>query len=78
MPRLVRFEAQGPIKIDPETLPRDESGKLKPIFICACGLSQTMPMCDGSHKACRASEQAGRLYVYDAARRAIVEERADG
>ncbi|MBL0928494.1 MAG: CDGSH iron-sulfur domain-containing protein [Phycisphaerales bacterium] len=77
MPRLIRHEATGPIKIDPNTLPRDEHGNLKPIWICACGLSQTMPMCDGAHKGCRASEQPGRLYVYDAARKTVVEERED-
>ena len=77
MPRLIRLEALGPIKIEPASFPRDEQGNLKPMFICACGLSQKMPFCDGTHKACRTSEQPGRLYVYDAARTTVVEERAD-
>lgn len=77
MPRLIRLEATGPIKIDPASFPRDEQGNLKPIFICACGLSQNLPFCDGTHKACRAAEQPGKLYVYDDARKVVVEEREE-
>jgi CDGSH-type Zn-finger protein len=58
MARIVRFTATGPIKIDPQD---------KPLFICACGLSKNFPHCDGSHKPSR-SEEAGKLYVYDAER----------
>lgn len=77
MPRLIRHDATGPIRIDPANFPRDEQGNLKPIFICACGLSGNLPYCDGSHKSCRATEQPGRLYVYDAARKSVVEERPE-
>ena len=69
MARLVRHDANEPIRIDP---PLD-----KPIFICACGLSQNLPYCDGSHKACRTTEQPGTLYVYDRSRTEIIEERDD-
>jgi CDGSH-type Zn-finger protein len=77
MPRLIRIDATGPIKIEPKDFPRDEQGNLKSIWICACGLSQTMPYCDKSHKACAATEQPGKLYVYDAERKSVVEERGE-
>lgn len=77
MARLIRIEASGPIRIEPAQFPRDEQGNLKPMFICACGLSKNMPFCDGAHKACRASEQTGTLYVYDRDRAAVIEERED-
>jgi CDGSH-type Zn-finger protein len=69
MPRLVRMHLNGPIKIEP----RD-----KPVFVCGCGLSRTFPICDGTHKACRATETDPKaLYVYDPDRRTIVETRED-
>ena len=67
MPRLVRHDADGPYRIDPQD---------KPVFVCACGLSQNLPFCDGSHKGCK-SESPGTLLVYDRDRREIVEERDD-
>jgi CDGSH iron-sulfur domain-containing protein 1 len=72
MARLVRLTAVDPLKIDPKTIP---DGKM--IAICACGLSQTFPLCDGSHKPARASEQAGTLYVYAPDRKTITETRPD-
>lgn len=69
MPRLVRIAHNGPIKIEPSE---------KPIWVCACGLSRTYPICDGAHKACRQTEpDPAALYVYDADRRVIVETRQD-
>ena len=68
MPRLIRLDATGPIRIDPQD---------KPIFICGCGLSQNFPFCDGAHKGCK-DEKPDTLYVYDADRKTVVEERADG
>lgn len=67
MARLIRHEACDPIKIEPQE---------KAIYICACGLSQNFPYCDGSHSAAR-REQAGRLCVYDKTRTEVVEERED-
>ncbi len=77
MARMIRLDATGPIKLDPTQFPRDEQGNLKPMFICACGLTRSAPFCDGTHKVCRAGEQAGTLYVYNDDRTAVVEERPD-
>jgi CDGSH-type Zn-finger protein len=72
MPRLVRLEATASFKIDPATIP---PGKM--ISVCACGLSRTFPLCDGSHKAAREKEKPGVLSVYDKDRLNIIEERPD-
>lgn len=67
MPRLVRFEATGPIRIDPQD---------KPVFICGCGLTRKFPFCDGTHKACK-DELPDKVYRYDPDTAEIVEERDD-
>jgi CDGSH-type Zn-finger protein len=64
MPRLVRHEATGPIRIDPQD---------KPVFICGCGLTSNFPFCDGSHKACK-NEQEGKVYIYDPNTKQVIEE----
>jgi len=33
-------------------------------YICGCGLSRTLPLCDGTHKIARAEDPSG-LYWYD-------------
>jgi CDGSH-type Zn-finger protein len=73
MPRLVRHDAIGPVKIDPATLPLGEDGKPKKIAVCACGLSRKFPVCDGTHKTL--TEQPDKLYIYDPATCHVVEER---
>lgn len=69
MARLVKLTKTGPIKIEPTD---------KPVWVCACGLSQNFPFCDGAHKGCVASEpEAGAVYVYDDERKRVVEVRRD-
>ena len=50
MPRLVEFEATGPIQIEPQE---------KPVFICA--VTKKFPFCDGTHKACKDEARRGLL-----------------
>ncbi len=57
MPRLVRHDRQKPYQIRPEDVKET-------IYLCACGLSQNKPYCDGSHK--RTKDEGDELYVYDA------------
>ena len=68
MARLVRHEAHGPIEVKQ---PGGES-----IWICACGLSQDLPYCDGSHES-TAAEEPGKCYVYDKGRRQVIDCRDD-
>ena len=67
MPRMIRHELKGPVKIDPQE---------KPVFVCGCGLTKTFPLCDGSHKAC-AKEDDATLYVYNKAKEKVIEEKPD-
>ncbi len=67
MARLIRHDATEPYRVDPQD---------KPVFICACGLSQNLPFCDGSHKTAR-QEPAGKLCIYNAQRTVVVETRED-
>ncbi len=68
MARLVRIEGTGPFKVEPQD---------KPVWVCGCGLSKTLPFCDGTHKGACREETPGILYVYDDARTHIVDQRPD-
>ncbi|HEX9686648.1 MAG TPA: CDGSH iron-sulfur domain-containing protein [Burkholderiales bacterium] len=57
MARLVKRTATGPYKIDASTDAQ---------FICGCGLSRNQPFCDGTHKTTARTEDAAKLFWYDA------------
>ncbi len=59
MARLVRHDRNEPFAVRKAEM---EKGT---IWVCACGLSQNKPFCDGSHKRTK-DEEAGALYVYGA------------
>jgi len=60
MSRIVKLEATGPRKLEPEDID-DEKGD---IAVCQCGLSGSFPFCDGSHRRTR-DEDDGTTYVYE-------------
>jgi len=68
MARIVRLTATGPVKID---------AREKPVSICACGLSKTFPLCDGTHKTTTKLEHPGRLYEYDPLTNAVIRDEPD-
>lgn len=59
MAREVRHDEKGPDVLDEDDLGDD--GK---VFICRCGLSDTKPLCDGSHNGTH-DEEADALYKYE-------------
>jgi len=67
MARLVRHDANEPIEIKPQ---QDS------VWICACGLTQDLPFCDGSHNK-SADEPAGEVCVYDKSRQKVVGRQKD-
>jgi len=64
MARMVKHEASGPMIIE-------LGGEKK--AICACGLTNNSPLCDGSHAKTR-DEEPEKLYRYDGDNRTEVNE----
>jgi CDGSH-type Zn-finger protein len=67
MARLIRHDATGPQELKPQE---------KSAWVCMCGLSQNLPLCDGAHKLTK-QEQAGQCVVYDKERMSVVEIKDD-
>jgi CDGSH-type Zn-finger protein len=55
---MVKRTASAPMKIE-------VGGEVK--WICACGLSNKQPFCDGSHKSLGTAEEGAQLCWYDSA-----------
>jgi CDGSH-type Zn-finger protein len=58
MAREVTHEERGPAVLDD-----DDKGDDGLIYVCRCGLTDSKPLCDGSHRA-TADEADGVVYKY--------------
>ncbi|MFA9428478.1 CDGSH iron-sulfur domain-containing protein [Natronorubrum sp. A-ect3] len=68
MTRLVELEATGPRKLEPSDIDETKGD----IAICQCGLAESFPFCDGSHRQTD-DEESAATYVYENGERSVVE-----
>ena len=59
MAREVTHEDRGPAVLD-----ESDAGYGGTLYVCQCGLSDSKPLCDGSHAA-TADEEDGTVYKYE-------------
>jgi CDGSH-type Zn-finger protein len=73
MAREVTHTATGPKIVTPDDID-DEKGD---VAVCLCGLSETYPFCDGSHRRAEGEDPEERYKYVDGERRRVSVEFVD-